>query len=1178
MKLRILLFVFSLLCIDCFGQVGFEQHNVIIESTTESAKSVFAIDIDGDGDNDILSASLADGHVAWYENLDGEGNFGLQHVVNNDSDGAIVIYAADLDTDGDNDIIAVFNWNGLIKIVWYKNLDGLGDFGPELLLAGFSLNNQPQTVYSADFDGDGDIDVITGSTYDDKINILENSDGQGNFILKQTITSADDVRSVFASDIDGDGDMDILSASRIDNKIAWYENSDGLGNFDTEQIISVDAEQAYSVYSSDVDGDGDMDVISASVGDDKIAWYENTDGQGNFSDQNIISTSADGAYSVHSSDLDGDGDMDILSASVLDDKVAWYKNLDGQGNFSAEQIISTDSDFAISVFSSDLDGDGDMDVLSASESDDKVVWYKNTDGLGDFSSEINPIQLIDFPRAVFAADLDGDSDMDILCASEEDNKISWYENIDGQGNFIQQNILTSTAQWATTVVAGDIDNDGDMDVIAGSYGHVFWFENMDGAADFSGAKIITSSIIETESVFVADIDGDGDLDVLAASSGDSKIKWYENVDGLGNFDSGNNINFFAENAQSVFAQDLDNDGDMDVISGSSGDNIVAWYENLDGLGDFSLKIIITEDVDYVTSVSSADIDGDGDNDVISVSRNDGKIAWYRNDGMGNFSDQMEIFSNTSFAIHASTTDIDMDGDLDIILSSYSGDLEWFENLDGMGTFGTNQIIEDDFYGTIASFPADINGDGKVDIVGGFHFSSTINWYENIGVISNEINGSIKLQTNAIECDVSSPLLENILVVTENANTSRATFTLSNGTYQLFPNDGNFTTSVNSVLPSYFSVNPNSHSSTFVGLDDVETLDFCIEPNQTINDLNITLFPLSEARPGFNSSYQLVYHNMGTTQLSGNVMLSFDDTKLTFLSATETIAAQTANAISFDYTDLNPFETRTIDLHFNILPPPTVNIDEILNFTATIDPIVGDFTEADNVFDLSQTVIGSYDPNDITVLEGDKVLIANADKYLHYIIRFQNTGTASAINVRVENILDDNLDWQTMQLESSSHTNRVEIIDGSQLTFIFNGINLPDSTSNEPESHGFIAYKIKLKSDIQVGDMISSTADIYFDFNEAVVTNTVITEIVEPVSINKNALLQFSIYPIPTSGILSVQTETHISQIEIYDRLGQLQRSNFNKKEIDLSGLSSGFYFCKIKDIDGNSGVKKVVKE
>ncbi|KXN98179.1 hypothetical protein LS48_13030 [Aequorivita aquimaris] len=132
--------------------------------------------------------------------------------------------------------------------------------------------------------------------------------------------------SVHAADIDGDGYMDLLSASRDDNKIAWYKNN-GAGNFQTQQAISTNANLAISVYAADIDGDGDVDVLSASFDDDKIAWYENTDGQGSFSTERTISLNADGAEMVFAADIDGDGDMDVLSTSGGDDKIAWYENL-----------------------------------------------------------------------------------------------------------------------------------------------------------------------------------------------------------------------------------------------------------------------------------------------------------------------------------------------------------------------------------------------------------------------------------------------------------------------------------------------------------------------------------------------------------------------------------------------------------------------------------------------------------------------------------------------------------------------------------------------------------------------------------------------------------------------------------------------------------------------------------
>jgi len=146
--------------------------------------------------------------------------------------------------------------------------------------------------------------------------------------------SADGARSVYAVDVDGDEDIDVLSASLNDSKIAWYEN-DGNENF-TPHTITTDAFGAWSVYSVDVDGDGDMDVLSASLNDSKIAWYEN-DGNENFN-PHTITTSADGAVSVYAVDIDGDGDMDVLSASQLDDKIAWYENLSpvGIGSISNE--------------------------------------------------------------------------------------------------------------------------------------------------------------------------------------------------------------------------------------------------------------------------------------------------------------------------------------------------------------------------------------------------------------------------------------------------------------------------------------------------------------------------------------------------------------------------------------------------------------------------------------------------------------------------------------------------------------------------------------------------------------------------------------------------------------------------------------------------------------------------
>ncbi|MBK9460501.1 MAG: VCBS repeat-containing protein [Sphingobacteriales bacterium] len=172
---------------------------------------------------------------------------------------------------------------------WYEN-DGNGNFVLREVLSSY-YNGNPKTVHVADLDSDGDIDIL--STYvgqsDGRISWLEN-DGSGNFNSRLLSSGGLQYpRAVYAADLDNDGDMDVLSTSDGDYKIAWYEN-DGSGNFGTQQLISNNVVSARAISAADLDNDGDIDVLSASYGDDKIAWYKN-DGNGNFGSQQLITFS-----------------------------------------------------------------------------------------------------------------------------------------------------------------------------------------------------------------------------------------------------------------------------------------------------------------------------------------------------------------------------------------------------------------------------------------------------------------------------------------------------------------------------------------------------------------------------------------------------------------------------------------------------------------------------------------------------------------------------------------------------------------------------------------------------------------------------------------------------------------------------------------------------------------------
>jgi len=234
----------------------------------------------------------------------------------------------------------------------------------------------------------------------------------------------------------------VLSASVNDSKIAWYEN-DGAGGFGPQQVISTMAVGAYSVYATDLDGDGDQDVLSASFDDNKIAWYEN-DGNAGFGPQQVITTSASGASYVHAADLDGDGDQDVLSANWNGDSIAWYEN-DGEGRFSAQEVITTNASGAASVYAADLDGDGDQDVLSASIFDDKIAWYENLgSGTGTDLETASDVLPSEIEISIFPNPASESLFIQLIGASAEPYRIGLFDIL-GRRVFLAEEIAVGVA-------------------------------------------------------------------------------------------------------------------------------------------------------------------------------------------------------------------------------------------------------------------------------------------------------------------------------------------------------------------------------------------------------------------------------------------------------------------------------------------------------------------------------------------------------------------------------------------------------------------------------------------------------------------------------------------------------------------------------------------------------------
>tara|TARA_B100000809_G_scaffold176743_1_gene174193 strand:- start:7515 stop:8903 length:1389 start_codon:yes stop_codon:yes gene_type:complete len=360
--------------------------------------------------------------------------------------------------------------------------------------------------------------------------------------------------------------------------------------FGEQQIITSGASGAHDVIAADLNGDGNKDVISASAGNSsKLAWYPNN-GQGDFGPQQIVTEELSGIRKVFAADLDGDGDLDLLSQDGGFDIVVWFENLDGLGNFGAQNLITNNADGVSYVYAADIDNDGDMDVLSSSSFDSKIAWYENLDGLGDFGPQLIINGNANDVRSVFAADIDGDGDLDVLCPSSSIGigYPTWYENLDGLGNFGPEIDITFDTLGGSFTIAVDLDNDDDMDVINVEYGGntIAWFENTDGLGNF-GPKNIISNIIQPLKIVAKDFDNDGDIDIASINhdnDGTTAVYWHENTDGLGTFSPEQIISTNILGGRGIDAADLDNDGDMDVLSASIIDYKIAWYENLTILG------------------------------------------------------------------------------------------------------------------------------------------------------------------------------------------------------------------------------------------------------------------------------------------------------------------------------------------------------------------------------------------------------------------------------------------------------------------------------------------------------------------------------------------------------------------------------------------------------------------
>lgn len=409
-----------------------------------------------------------------------------------------------------------------------------------------------------------------------------------------------------------------------------------------------------------------------------------------------------------------------------------------------------------------------------------------------------------------------------------------------------------------------------------------------------------------------------------------------------------------------------------------------------------------------------------------------------------------------------------------------------------------------------------------------------------------------------------------------------------GYYNIYDTNGNNSYDISYAIdPNYtasYGITTASYSNVQVVIGGgLQTYNFPITITQPYNDLAVHIIPVNAPRPGFTYMNKIVYTNNGNQTIASGTLTFNYDPLVAVVTNTQTGTTPIANGFTYNFSNLLPFQSREMIVTLQVPTIPTVTIGGLLTNTASIVPLNGDVVPGNNSAVNTQIIIGAYDPNDKMEAHGERILFTtfSPNDYLTYTVRFENTGTANAENVRINDVLDSGLDANTIRMVSASHSYVMDRV-GNQVNWIFENIQLPPSVANTNIGKGYITFQIKPMSGYAIGDIIPNTASIYFDFNPPIITNTFHTEFVQQLGLDEFENTDFVFYPNPVSDWLtiSVRGNATISGITVYDVLGKKvftqQAANLSTQTIDLSAVSKGIYLIEVATDANHKVIKKLI--
>lgn len=656
--------ILTITCLSVYlGAIAqFGNERIIAEASSADMERIVSADINGDGLNDVIGYSATDDQVFCYENQ-GNQQYGSKRVLIGNVTSCSGLNAGDLDGDGDQDIV----YSGFFaELYWMENL-GNYTFTNHLVTSTLDAVFEPQV---ADLDSDGDQDIFF-TAFTGKMGWFSNQ-GTGTFSNANYIFQGNPSHiHASLSDQNGDGKLDIVFGIQGDHVVLWMRNT-GNAVFAPEQLLAV-VYSVNDVVCGDVDNDGDPDVAASRNSD--LFLLENQ-GDGSIDTLQVIESVGADLHSLNLTDVNNDGQVDVLCLSGY--KARWFEN--NSGDFSNLQIVR--DEVCEAILASQMDSDTMEDIIT--DYGNVSVW-KNHSGVFDsivFLGTLLTGNNLWPPVVLSATDLNHDGKLDMVSKM---GNLSWFEGL-GNGVFGHQQLIDQRPAGATAMALGDLDNDGDTDIAAArnydaDYEKIAFLN--DGTGNFTEIFVDSMNEIVVQMV-LADIDNDGLSDILSQlvsfDSSANLIVLYKNT--------GNNTfqRMVLENLgqnliwRELAVKDLDGDGLKDVLFPMNPD--FKWLRNL-GAGNFAPAAVLTS-LPHTTSFEPVDFDQDGDYDLVLVNNYQG-VEWYENNGNEVFTIHSVEVPGSLFYSTIHTNDFDLDGDFDIVAASeQSGELVYWENLSGNG--------------------------------------------------------------------------------------------------------------------------------------------------------------------------------------------------------------------------------------------------------------------------------------------------------------------------------------------------------------------------------------------------------------------------------------------------------------------------------------------------------------